>query len=625
MVLEEVKTQSKRSQITIFFIFALLLVAAVIIIFLARDNFNIGGIPSNMEPVYNTFLTCLEEETLTGISILESQGGYIELPDFISGSSYMPFSSQLDFFGNAIPYWYYVSGNGIEKEQVPSKSEMEIELGNFIKSELRNCDFENYYDEGFEILVGDVKDIDVDIRDENVQIKVRSDLNIVKGEESLSVGNHDISVSSKIWTLYNSAREVYDYEQDNLFLEDYAIDTLRLYAPVDGVELTCSPLTWNAQEVFTNLRDAIESNTLAIKTRGDDFSLTSEENKYFIKDITVDGDVRFLNSREWVYSFEVSPSEEDILVARPLGANQQGLGILGFCYVPYHYVYDIKYPILVQIFLDDEIFQFPLAVIVQGNNPRKALETSAVDFQLPEICEQKNTEVQVNVYDIQLNPIDKVDVSYVCFGTKCHIGETSSGTLKENFPQCINGDILVKANGYEETRLQYSVVQNGKVDVIADKLYEKNVVLKIDNAEYNGQATISFISDSNTKTIVYPEQKKIELSAGQYEVQVYIYKNSTINLRATSREECIEVPRSGIGGILGLTEDKCFTIEFPSQIISNALSGGGKQKYYVAESELSNFNTIEINSRPLQTPKSIEELQNNYALFEDRGLSINFK
>ena len=180
MVLEEVKTQSKRSQITIFFIFALLLVAAVIIIFLARDNFNIGGIPSNMEPVYNTFLTCLEEETLTGISILESQGGYIELPDFISGSSYMPFSSQLDFFGNAIPYWYYVSGNGIEKEQVPSKSEMEIELGNFIKSELRNCDFENYYDEGFEILVGDVKDIDVDIRDENVQIKVRSDLNIVR-------------------------------------------------------------------------------------------------------------------------------------------------------------------------------------------------------------------------------------------------------------------------------------------------------------------------------------------------------------------------------------------------------------------------------------------------------------
>jgi rod shape-determining protein MreC len=28
-----------------------------------------------------------------------------------ASSEYMPFSSQLDFLGNPVPYWYYISGN----------------------------------------------------------------------------------------------------------------------------------------------------------------------------------------------------------------------------------------------------------------------------------------------------------------------------------------------------------------------------------------------------------------------------------------------------------------------------------------------------------------------------------
>ena len=37
-----------------------------------------------------------------------------------------------------------------------------------------------------------------------------------------------------------------------------------MYAPVDGVELTCSPLVWNADEVFKNLSIATETNTFAL-------------------------------------------------------------------------------------------------------------------------------------------------------------------------------------------------------------------------------------------------------------------------------------------------------------------------------------------------------------------------
>ena len=70
---------------------------------------------------------------------------------------------------------------------------------------------------------------------------------------------------------------------------------------------------------------------------------------------------------------------------------------------------------------------------------------------------------------------------------------------------------------------------------------------------------------------------------GQYEIQVYIYRNSSLKLESTTKEQCIEIPQSGIGGFFGLTQEKCFDIEIPSQIVSSALSGGGKENYLLVE------------------------------------------
>ncbi|MBU3995918.1 MAG: hypothetical protein KKF42_09165 [Actinobacteria bacterium] len=127
-----------------------------------------------------------------------------------------------------------------------------------------------------------------------------------------------------------------------------------------------------------------------------------------------------------------------------------------------------------------------------------------------------------------------------------------------------------------------------------------------------GDSIISFISDGSSKTIIYPEQTSVELSEAQYEVQVYVYKNSSIKLEEKTHEQCIEVPKSGLGGLVGLSEEKCFDIDIPAQIISNALAGGGKENYYILESELESSSSIEISAEKLPTPSSIElELSNS--------------
>ena len=73
-----------------------------------------------------------------------------------------------------------------------------------------------------------------------------------------------------------------------------------------------------------------------------------------------------------------------------------------------------------------------------------------------------------------------------------------------------------------------------------------------------------------------------------------------------------------------MTKDKCFTIQVPEQVISNALAGGGKQTKYIVESELNKGKTLEINVKSLPVPETIEQLQNNYLLFDENGLEVDF-
>ena len=608
--------QNKRGQLTVFIIIAMVIVAAVVLYFVFRGTaVNQANIPASLEPAYTNFLSCLEDDALTGISILESQAGYIYLPELELGSHYYPFNSQLVFLGNSIPYWYYVSGNGIQKEQIPARSEMEKQLERFINDRIRDCSLQTYYEQGFVVSMEE-PDASVTINEDNVEVNLAMDITLEKGDDTAIVRNHDKIVSSNLGALYNSAKQIYDYEQESLFLENYSIDVLRLYAPVDGVDISCSPMVWSADKVFDDLQVAFEQNTIVL---GSDLG-----NGYYKIDVPVDGEVRFLNSKTWPSTFEVAPSEDNLLTASPVG-NQPGLGVLGFCYIPYHFVYNARYPVLVQVEKGDETFQFPMAVVVEGNKPREPLTSSATEIGIPELCRYKNTELEVHTFDSNLAPVEAY-ISYRCFSETCSIGRTQNGILKGNFPQCVNGYVVARADGYEEGNLLHSTTSDvGIINVFLEKTHDLNIQLRLDGQLYNGNALITFVKDQDSRTVVYPEQKNVELSQGQYEIQVYVYKNSSLEFQETTKTECIEIPAGGIGGLFGFTTEKCIDVKIPGQIISSVLAGGGKQNYYVLESELTSSDIVEINAPALPVPTSLEQLQTNFILFEDNKLDILFE
>ncbi len=625
-MLNNLKIKCRRGQVTIFIILAIIIVAGIALYFVVKEGVFQPSIPVELERVYDYYLSCVEGEISNGALILGGQGGYIELPEFSPGSEYMPFSSQLNFLGIGVPYWYYISGNGIEKEQVPSRAKMQEQLNDYLEERVLACDFSQFEQQGFIVDFGEA-DVKTTIKDNSILVSVKQDLNINYGDVSWRGTSHSSSISSSLGKFYDLSKKIYLNNKENMFLENYGIDILRLYAPVDGSEIGCSPKIWMVDDVKKDLIIALENNVPAIKLRGNYYS---KGDKYFIQDIgeNVDVNVNFLYLREWPMKMEVWPSEDDMLKAEPVGL-QEGMGMLGFCYVPYHFVYDFAFPVMVQLYSGSEMFQFPVVVFIDKNKPREALDVEGLPDVVPELCEKKNTQLSVYTYNTNLEAVS-AQIKFKCFDTVCNIGETvldgGDAVLIANFPQCVNGFILASAEGYKTKKYQISTVEEGTANIVLDKKYKLDLEVKKAGSEIGDDyAVVTFSKENEVITLAYPEQDEVELTEGQYEIKVYVYSDSQINLKGSSTQKCIDVPKSGILGVFGMTEEKCFDLEIPDQIVSFAVSGGGTQNYYITESELSESEKLIINAESFGKPTKVEDLQINYNNIETRGLDVWFE
>ena len=615
-------TKSKRSQVTLFVIIAILIVAGVITFFLLRDKIFVQNIPTEFQPIENAYLNCIQETAKIGANTLAEQGGYIKLPNFEPGSLYMPSSNMLDYFGTGIPYWYYISGNNIVKTQVPTKQDMQDSLSDFLNNNL-DCDFSQFIEQGFEIRTGNIQS-KTEILNNKVDIELNSDLIISKENKTVKITSHKTSINTNLGNFYEEALKIYNKEKTETFLENYTVDILYTYAPVIGTELSCSPKVWNLNDVRENIKNAIGNNFIFIK--GNNFNLKNQElNKYFTVNFNNKDNIRFLYSKEWPTKIEVENSNNDVLIAEPLG-NQQGMGILGFCIVPYHFVYDLSFPVLIQIYNDKEIFQFPVVVVIKGNVPREPLENSENFVVEPEICKYKTKDISIYTYDSYLSPVS-AEISFKCLNEICDLGKTEikgdDAVLETKVPPCVNGFLIATSENYSDTKYQISTNEENEAYIMLKKKYNVNINVKSNGRNINEDTIIYFNSGKDFSSLYYPYQKNIGLAESEYNITVYVFKNSTITIPESKTEKCVDVP-NGILGIFGVTKKECYDIVIPAQTLNNAVIGGGKLQQYITESELQEGN-IEIDVGSLNIPKNIEELQQSYENIETNIISLQAK
>jgi len=611
--------KNRRAQVTIFIIIAILIVGGIILFF-ALKGFGVKSIPTELEPVYDYYISCLEDTSRQGIQLLGEQGGYIETPEFVPGSNYRPFSSELDFFGQGIPYWMYVTGNNLLKEQVPTKTSMEEELGKYVGERIVDCDFSALEEAGFDVY-SESGEVDVVVKEGVVSFDVVAPLAIYRGESSAIVDKHSFELNSKLGKFYGMALDIYDYEKSSAFLEEYGVDVMRLYAPVTGTEITCSPKVFVDEEIRADIVEGLTLNVPTIKLDGDYYELSSKERDYFVADagFSVDENINFMYSSEWPTRIEMYGDR----VAKPVGL-QEGFGILGFCYVPYHFVYDINYPVLIQIYDNEELFQFPVSVIIEKNRPRDALPSITGEFVDSDVCEFKNQDVRVYTYDWNLNPVES-RIQYKCLNSVCEIGETktmgSDAILEGKFPSCVGGVVIASSEGYADSKAEIFPNEDSVANVILKKKYKMN----LDLGSGVKQAWISFESEDYNAVALYPETKSIELVEGFYNVSVQIYDDSSLKFPAINDVKCVDVPKSGIAGFLGGETEECFDVNIPETNVDFAVIGGGKTTEFITEGQLIESNEINFVVPLFGLPNSIESLQQNFIKSEDETIYLSFE
>lgn len=614
-----------KGQMSILIIIGIVIVAGIILLFAFREKiFGIEQIPSELQPVFSYYESCIKNDAENAMRIAGTQGGYIRNIEYRPGSEYAPFSSELNFLGFSVPYWFYISGNGLAKEQVPSLSEIERNIGDYVEERLGECDFSLFLEQGYSIEKGDVN-VNVNVEEQRVIVGVDSRIFASIGESGATKNKYEIVLDSKLGKFYGIAREIYAKQKEDAIFESYAFDTLRLYAPVDGVEISCSGKIWKTREVIDELKEGLEANIGEIKFKGNYYSLNERNREYYVVDLdrNVDENINLIYSRALPTKIEINGEgvDDELMIASPVGI-QEGLGVLGFCYAPYHFVYDLSFPVIVQIYNNDEIFQFPVVSFIDNNIAREGIfseiEAEEESFDL---CEYMTQDISVSLYDNNLNSVDG-NLSYQCFNQRCKLGESRGGAFAGKAPACLNGEIIVRAEGFAEKSERFSTNINTNSDIILERVYEVDLELEVGQKELEGTAIILFSDkEGETTSTLLPDEKRIRLKEGDYSVTVYVYGNSSISIPASKRTQCQEAPRSGILGFFGSTKEECFDINIPETKIEFALRGGGKGENYLLAEQLER-GKLKINVDELPIPKSLEELQYNYASFEEMGVDI---
>ena len=544
----------------------------------------------DFEIIYDVYQSCVSDLAKDGIGLMALQGGYIDIPNYeYVVNPLIPFSNKLDVFDNGaleVAYWFYETGNGIQTKRIPALDEMELSLENYIDENLYFCafyfeDFPEYELNNFENF-----DVDVEINDYMVFIELKSNFDVDYKGLNQKFDDVKIALDSSLGYLYSKAVEVYNKQMQEDYVEYKTLDFLIIYddIPYSGESFSCNPRVWNKQTVEKDFKEILEINIDAISNVND---------KYYEFDLG-DGslDVGFSYNKKWPFYMDINGGEDMLTEESVFGENSQAADFLMalFCLNNYHFIYDIKYPVLTRLSKDGLDFQFAFEVIVDNNQPKENLlgmETlPEVDNQ---ICDSKNTWINLNVIDYESDELlDDARIKFSCVGTSCDVGETSfdefgSYSFSGYMPSCVNADIKTYKEGYHFGSLTLDTNEEASNYVYMKKLHNMNIDLKIvdgGNAREVYDDEIVFVNFINEEDgfSQFLNGNNVDLIVGDYIIRSYIMKESRdpIKIEGDTVESCVDVPKSGVLGALGVKEKKCFTSELEDIELDQVLIGGNE-------------------------------------------------
>ena len=636
------KRGDKKAQVTVFVVVGLIIIVLAGISYYYSENlieklreseiFETTTLPLEVKGVEGLVNICIDKISRFGLEIIGQQGGYIALPEPKLVTPINPFSNVLDIFPGSnigVVYWIVQGANGLMETLMPPRQLMELELEKYIDANLDNCvDFSNL---DFNILSGDVRS-DVKVLNEEVRINLEYPLEIDFEDKIFRLRDFNGAVKTPLGELYETAIEITNKENENFFLEERTIDFINVYdeIPYSGVDFECSPRRWKREDIINDLKGILDVNINSFRVK--DTKDSEVEDKYRLLELIDQADdvnVNFEYSQNWPLLIDITPDDNIVQ------GDSFNRGVFGkfltqfFCLNSYNVIYDLKYPVLVTLEKDDYTFQFATQVIVDNNQAREnKLEIDQSYDTNPIICQNPLTNIKV--FALGINPdnslIDLKDakVSYKCSTTICKIGETrqfnDATFLESKFPQCINGQLIVEKEGYAISQTELSTNQESTISVLMKPIYEKTFEVRVIENNVprkpfkDEQIIINFRNqeDNHYETISYPGANIVKLIDGNYEIEAHtIFETENgIFIQGKELETCVDSPRDGVLGLIGLTEKKCDKVSIEGLEINQVFTGGAKFSWNAYKEDLSEDNELILYINGFGIPSNVDELNN---------------
>ena len=649
----------KRGQVTVFIVVGIVILIVFSFMFFLRGSFmeasfedemNALTVPKQLEPIKTYIDACLTQTILEGVSILGEQGGYITLPKDITPRSVTnPFSNTLEIYkGAEVAYWYFETANGIETQNIPTLESMETELEEYIDENFEDCfyNLDEFREQGFEIQEPTMAVSQVTINNNNIQVKLVSDTSVALKEVAKDIDKSMVIVNSKLGDLYELAKRVYEKEDETKFLEEKTIDMMVVYEeiPFSDTEFNCERKLWQKSEVVQDMKEIVNTNIAALRLKPVTSVSHLESNpEYFKIDVTKPNYVneRFQYFTSWPMQVDISPTRGDLLVGDPLTQSVPEISKflnLFFCINNYHFVYDVKYPVLISL-SDGNGFTFQFANMVKiDNNQPRTYESEIINYQdstkfSDDFCENKVKLIETRVFDYEsLEELSGASVLYKCFSTTCYIGETNTdGNLIEKFPPCLNGMVLAQKQGYELSSVPLSTNTDDSASILLDKHHTIPLEILTTNLDDGAtgllnekQAVVQFENlDNGYITMVTQGDQEIKLTSGEYKITSYLLTeaNQEIKIQTDSFVQCVEVPKPGVLGLF-MKEEKCFETELQGDTLTDALAGGAVFEW---NADLTNANKLTVYVPYDLVPRTQSEMLDVFNNIQTNHLNANFR
>ncbi len=197
------EVNNKRGQLALFIIVGVIIVGGIVGYFaISQRSLDSSSSAVKKFPEFNSVVgDCLEGAILDGIYFNSLQGGYYDVPE--------PKKSYEEILD--VPF-FWVSG----QEKVPKLNVWEDELEKSIKKDLSSCmlDSDSLLERGYNLSIGGVKSVNVDLSGEIVKVSVDWPITIFQGDNVQLLSKFQKSVDFNLEEKHDNLVEFMEMQKE---------------------------------------------------------------------------------------------------------------------------------------------------------------------------------------------------------------------------------------------------------------------------------------------------------------------------------------------------------------------------------------------------------------------------